>query len=422
MTQPVRIAVAGAGNRGQRYADLATIDGRAQIVAVADPDCARRDELADRHAVSVDRRFDSWEALVDAPRIADAVVVATQDRFHYEPALAFLDGGYHLLLEKPIATTLEQCDRIVEAAERAAATFAVAHVLRYTPYTLMLKRLLDSGAIGDVVSVEHLEPIGWWHFAHSFVRGHWRREDESTFMLLAKCVHDIDWLSHVVGRPARRVSSFGGLHHFRVDQRPADAADRCVDCVLQQSCPYSAPKIYLPCLGDRARERWPLHTVTSDLTVEGVLSALQNGPYGRCVYACDNDVVDHQVVSIEYEGGVTASFTATAFTGFEFRKTKLFGTHGCIEGDGTVLDLLDFRTGQRERIPMPTVDMPEGLEGHGGGDAGLVRAFVNALVSGDPAAHLPDPRQALAAHHLTWAAEQARLTASVIDLFGADRP
>jgi hypothetical protein len=180
-------------------------------------------------------------------------------------------------------------------------------------------------------------------------------------MLLAKCVHDIDWLSHLIGRPARRVSSFGGLYHFRADQRPDDAADQCLDCVLQESCPYSAPKIYLPCLGDHGWERWPLRTVTSDLTVEGVLAALRDGPYGRCVYACDNDVVDHQVVSIEYEGGITASFTATAFTGYQFRRTKLFGTHGCIEGDGKVLDLLDFRTGRRERVPIPTVDVPKGL-------------------------------------------------------------
>jgi predicted dehydrogenase len=422
MTEPVSIAIVGAGNRGQTYADLAAADGRAQVVAVADPDWARREELADRHAVSADRRFDGWEALVGGPRIADMVVLATQDRFHYEPAVALLDRGYHLLLEKPIATTPEQCDGIVEAAERAGATFAVCHVMRYAPYSLTLQRLLDSGAIGELVSVEHLEPIGWWHFAHSFVRGNWRREDESSFMLLAKCVHDIDWLNHVIGRPARRVSSFGGLYQFRADRRPEGAADRCVDCVLQQSCPYSAPKIYLPCLGDPGWERWPLQAVTSDRTVEGVLAALRVGPYGRCVYGCDNDVVDHQVVSIEYEGGVTASFTATAFTGFQFRKTRLFGTHGCIEGDGKVLELLDFRTGRREWVPIPTVDVPKELEGHGGGDAGLIRAFLDALVSGDPAAHLPDPRQALAAHHLTWAAEQARLTASVVDLVGAHRP
>ena len=164
MTEPVSIAVKSVVATAASYtSDLSAADGRAQVVAVADPDCARREELADRHAVSADRRFDGWEALVGGPRIADMVVVATQDRFHYEPAVALLDRGYHLLLEKPIATTMEQCDDIVGAAERAGATFAVCHVMRYAPYSLTLQHLLDSGAIGELVSVEHLEPIGWWH-------------------------------------------------------------------------------------------------------------------------------------------------------------------------------------------------------------------------------------------------------------------
>src|SRR4029453_11982190 len=168
MAEPVSIAVVGAGNRGQMYADLAAADGRAQVVAVRDPHWARREELAERHTFSPDRRFGGWEALVGGPRIPDMVVVATQDRFHYEPAVALLDRGYHLLLEKPIATTPEQCDDIVEAAEGAGALFAVCHVMRYAPYSLTLQHLLGSGAIGELVSVEHLEPIGWWHFAHSF--------------------------------------------------------------------------------------------------------------------------------------------------------------------------------------------------------------------------------------------------------------
>lgn len=420
MTQPVRIAVIGAGNRGQIYADLAALDGRARVVAVADPDPGCRGALADRHGIAEDQRYDNWQALAAGPRIADAAVVATQDRLHYEPAMALIGGGYHLLLEKPMASTPEQCDEIVTAAERAGVTFAVCHTLRYAPYTLTLERLLASGVIGDLVSVDHLEPVGWWHFAHSFVRGNWRRTEESSFMLMAKCVHDIDWLSHVIGRPARRVSSFGGLYHFRPDQRPEGAAARCVDCSLQESCPYSATKIYLACLGDPAAERWPLQIVTSARTQESVLDALRRSPYGRCVYDCDNDVVDHQVVIIEYDKGVTATFTATAFTGYEFRKTKIFGTHGCIEGDGTTLEVLNFRTGERERIPISTGEGPKVLNGHGGGDAGIVRAFLSALISGEPGTYLPDPRQGLAAHHLTWAAEKARLTSSVVDI--ADEP
>lgn len=317
-----------------------------------------------------------------------------------------------------MAASAQECEEIIDAVESAGITFAVCHVLRYTPYTLALERQLASGLIGDLVSVEHLEPVGWWHFAHSFVRGNWRRSDESSFLLMAKSVHDLDWLNHIVARPPRRVSSFGGLYHFRPEQRPSGAAARCVDCAVESTCPYSARKIYLGCLGDPAAERWPLETVTSARTTEGVLDALRHGPYGRCVYDCDNDVVDHQVVLIEYAGGVTASFTVTAFTGHELRKTRLFGTHGCIEGDGHTLEVLDFRTGRRESIELAPPSGSEVVDGHGGGDQGLVSAFLDALTSDDPASYLPDPRQGLAAHQLTWAAEQARLTGSVIDVSG----
>ena len=327
--------------------------------------------------------------------------------------MALAEQGYHLLLEKPMAVTPEMCRSIVEAARSARVTLAVCHVLRYTPYTRALRRLLDSGVIGQIVSVQHLEPVGWWHQAHSFVRGNWRRTDESTFMLMAKSVHDIDWLNHLVGRPARRVSSFGSLHHFRPEQRPSGAGERCIDCAIEPDCPYSAKRIYLGCLGNPAAERWPLQTVTSARTEQGVLDALRAGPYGRCVYRCDNDVVDHQVVNLEYEGGTTASFTMTAFTDFTFRQTKVFGTHGCLEGNGREVEVLNFRTGKRERH---LIEDSTDQDPHAGGDTGLVRAFIEALLSGQPEDHLTPPEESLASHLLTWAAEEARLTSTVVHL------
>lgn len=235
-------------------------------------------------------------------------------------------------------------------------------------------------------------------------------------MLLAKAIHDVDWLTFLVDRLPLRVSSFGGLYHFRPEQRPAQAGQRCTDCAVESACPYSARRLYLSCLGNPATERWPLGVVTPARTAQGVLDALRTGPYGRCVYRCDNDVADHQVVNIEYAGGVTGSLTVTAFTAYEFRKTRLFGTHGCIDGDGTSLDVLDFRTGNRNRIEVKLPTGATGQDGHGGGDAGLVRAFLDAVTSGDPAAHLSDPRQALDSHLLTWAAERARRTGTVVSL------
>jgi predicted dehydrogenase len=413
MARQISLIIVGAGDRGQLYADLAARDPRVRIAAVADPDERRRTALAERHAVPLKRRYSDWRDVIEQPRIADAAVVATLDRLHHEPALALAEQGYHLLLEKPMAVTPDMCRSIVDVARAARVILAVCHVLRYTPYTRVLRRLLDSGVIGQIVSVQHLEPVGWWHQAHSFVRGNWRRTDESTFMLMAKSVHDIDWLNYLIGRPARRVSSFGGLHHFRPEQRPSGAGERCIDCAIESDCPYSAKRIYLGCLGNPADERWPLQTVTSARTEEGVLDALRTGPYGRCVYRCDNDVVDHQVVNLEYEGGTTASFTMTAFTDFAFRQTKIFGTHGCLEGNGREVEVLNFRTGKRERH---LIEGSSEHDPHAGGDTGLVRAFIEALVSGRPEDHLTTPEESLASHLVTWAAEEARITSTVVHL------
>jgi predicted dehydrogenase len=421
LTQPERINMAcqislmivGAGDRGQLYADLAARDSRVRIAAVVDPDERRRTSLAERHAVPSTRRYSDWREVLEQPTVADAAVVATLDRLHHEPALALAERGYHLMHEKPMAVTPDMCRAIVDAARAAGVTLAVCHVLRYTPYSRVLRRLLDSGVIGEIVSVQHLEPVGWWHQAHSFVRGNWRRTDEATFMLMAKSVHDIDWLNYLVGRPARRVSSFGGLYHFRPEQRPSGAGERCIDCAIEPDCPYSARRIYLDCLGNPATERWPLQAVTSARTEEGVLDALRTGPYGRCVYRCDNDVVDHQVVNLEYEGGATASFTMTAFTDFAFRQTKIFGTHGCLEGNGREVQVLNFRTGK------PELHLVEGSSEqgrHAGGDTGLVQAFIEALISGRPEDHLTVPEESLASHLVTWAAEQARLTSTVVQI------
>jgi len=118
-----------------------------------------------------------------------------------------------------------------------------------------------------------------------------------------------------------------------------------------------------------------------------------------------------KVVNLEYEGGTTASFTMTAFTDFAFRQTKIFGTHGCLEGNGREVEMLDFRTGKRERHP---IDVSNEHDPHAGGDTGLVRAFIEALVSGRPEDHLTAPEESLASHLVTWAAEEARLTSTVV--------
>jgi predicted dehydrogenase len=409
---PVTLAVVGAGNRGNAHGDWALANpDRARVVAVAEPRDVRRGRFAARHGLAPGATFGGWRELAHRGRMADAVLICTQDVLHAEPAIAFTELGYHVLLEKPMATTEADCRRIVEAVERAGVLFAVCHVMRYTPYTTLVKQVVDAGRLGQVVSVQHLEPVGFLHQAHSYVRGPWRSEGSSTFMLLAKSCHDLDWLQYVVGRSIRRVASFGGLTHFRPEHRPAGAADRCLDCAVEPTCPYSAVRFYSRCLERGAG--WPLDAVLDGYTEADLHAALRHGPYGRCVYAGDNDVVDHQVVAMEFDGGPTGAFVMTGFNAGGHRQTRLFGTHGELEGDGETVRVHDFLTGRTETLSVrPPGDATAG-GGHGGGDWGLMDAFVRAMERQDRSQILTGPRESLEAHLVAFAAERARREGTV---------
>jgi predicted dehydrogenase len=419
--RPVTFAVVGAGNRGGSYGRWMLANPElARAVAVAEPGRERRERFAAAHGIEAGRALDDWRSLVELPRLSDAAIVATQDGDHVGPVLALLEKGYHVLLEKPIAPTEEECRAVARAAQASGRVFAVCHVLLYTPLTRLVKQVVDSGRLGQVVSVQHLEPVGYWHQAHSYVRGSWRRADASTFMLMAKSCHDVDWLQHVVGEPIARVASFGNLRHFRPENAPPGAAPRCVDCPLAGECPYSATAFYRGLL-DSGATGWPLDAVVDVPTRAALDEALERGPYGRCVYACDNDVVDHQVVALEFAGGASGVFTMTAFDTGGPRRTTIFGSHGELVTDGERVEVREF--GGRTEVLFAeatggaTGDATAG-GGHGGGDAGLMAAFVRAVATGDTGGILSGPAASLASHRAVFAAERARLTGTVQALDG----
>jgi predicted dehydrogenase len=413
---PVRLILVGAGSRGAVYAAWAAAHPRkVRIVGVAEPRAVYRARIAAAHGIEPARAVEDWRALAELPRFADGAILATPDSVHVGPALAFAERGYHLLLEKPMAPTAAECRRIAAAAERHGVMLAVCHVLRYTRYTEQLKRLIAAGRIGEIVSLSHLEPVGYWHQAHSFVRGNWGNAGRSAPMLLAKSCHDLDWIRHIVGKACIEVSSFGGLSHFRREMQPAGASDRCLDCAVEPTCPYSAVKIYL----GRVRAGityWPVDVLTHDLTEAGVTEALRTGPYGRCVYACDNDVVDHQVVNLRFAGGATASFTMTGFTRQRDRETRIFGTRGEIFGDGSTIELHDFLTDTTETIRTDVASDGSIVTGHGGGDARLMEQFVAAVAAKDPGRILSGPAESLETHLMVFAAEAARRDGRVVEV------
>ncbi len=414
--KPATFILIGAGDRGNTYATYAEhFPEKMKIVGVAEPREEHREAMMRKHNIPVENVFTDWRQVAMKPRFADAVIIATQDKMHTEPAIKFAELGYHMMLEKPMAPTPIECEQIVEAVERNKIIFAVCHVLRYTSYTKNLKQLLDAGRVGDIVSVQRLEPVGYWHQAHSYVRGNWRNEAESNFMLLAKSCHDLDWIRYIVGQPFTKLSSFGNLKHFRKENQPAWAASRCLSCPeeVEQNCPYSAVKIYLGFL-EKGVTGWPVSVLTPNPSREKILHELANGPYGRCVYDCDNDVVDHQVVNMEFENGCTAGFTMTAFTKSGGRRTRIFGTRGEIEGDGRFIKIHDFMTNEDETID---TQIAGGImKQHGGGDFGLMENFVNALLAGDPSLVITGARESLETHLAVFAAEKARRENRIVEM------
>ncbi|MGX5717302.1 Gfo/Idh/MocA family protein [Arthrobacter sp. MAHUQ-56] len=415
----MRLLVAGAGARGSAYARLAAATGQAVVVGLAEPRRPLREGLAAELGVPAEGTFGDWQAMLAAGLPADGVIIATPDREHMAPFAAAAAHGYPILLEKPVAVDPAGCEELERVARSSGASAVVCHVLRYTRLTGLLRQLLSGNAVGRIISVQHLEPVGFWHFAHSYVRGNWRREDQSSPFLLAKCTHDVDWLSFIIGSRPARVSSFGRLTHFRPGEAPEGAAARCTDCPAEPRCPYSAPRIYGPGRPEGNAEADPARAYFAEVVDPGgdresLWQALATGPYGRCVYSSDNDVVDHQVVNIEYEDGTTATLTATAFTAAGPRRTRIFGSHGEISIEAGTISIYDFLTGTTAVHKVPRAEASVKGEKHEGGDRGLVEAWVSALGTGDWSGIVSGLEESLVSHAVVFAAEEARRSGAVV--------
>ena len=398
----------GAGSRGIGaygfYAARNPEDIR--FVGVADPDPVRRGYFAQMHGIGSEAQFPGYEELLSRPKFADACFVCTQDNMHFIPATKAMEKGYHVFLEKPMAVDPVECIRLAATAQRFGIELMIGHVLRYTPFFAKIKQVVASGAIGKLMTIQHNENVSYWHQAHSYVRGNWGNSRRSSPMILAKSCHDLDLLLWFAGSDPVKVASFGSLSYFKSANAPASAPGYCLDgCPVAETCPYFAPKVYL------AAPDWMKLPVSNDMSDASLLRALAKGPYGRCVYRCDNDVVDHQVVAIEFAGGLTAAFTMTAFTHENTRTIKLMGTRGEIRGhmEKGILELYTFGKDEPEVI---ATENPE--YGHGGGDYGIMKAFVGLVASGLNK-DVADAGQSVTAHLLAFAAEQARVTGATVD-------
>lgn len=404
---PTTAAMIGAGQRGFFTFGAYALErpDEVQFVAVVDPDPHRRARFRAAHPAA--RGFATVADWLEAGRIADVAIVASPDRSHFAAAAGAMQVGYDVLLEKPMAATLQESVALVEVAESTGRTLAVAHVLRYTPFFTTLHEVVTSGRLGEIVTVEHRENVAAFHMAHSFVRGNWSRAAESTPMIVQKCCHDFDILTWNLPSPVVRLSSIGSLIHFRPEKAPAGAAARCTDPCPVERCPYDARRYMNP-----AWTAWPVHVITDDLSPAGRMAALRTGPWGRCVYTAGSDVVDHQVVTMELATGASVVLVMHGHSGEESRTMRYDGTRATLRarfGRNSTIEVIDHSTESTESIPIAA---PQG--GHGGGDNGVVRAFLSAVR--DAQRPLTAAADSLESHLLAFAAEQARLSGEVVDI------
>ena len=415
--RPLRLACIGCGSRAQTYTALAARQPeRFQIVAGADPVAERVDKVRRNSGREDFLGFTDADALLAAGPIADVMLVATQDNDHYRHCRGALQAGYHVLLEKPIATRVEQVLEIEQLARAADRRVMVCFVLRFAAFYRKVKEIIESGVLGEIASIQASEGVMPWHQAHSFVRGHWSVVDKSSPMIISKCCHDTDIVHWLVGRRCLRVASFGSLEFFRRQRAPAGAPARCTDgCPVGDTCAYNSLRYttdmragWLPMVYDRAAEA----------TTDEIVAWLRTSPWGRCVYHCDNDAVDRQVLALEFEGGVTGTFTMTAFE--NGRHIEIFGTRGVLKGGETYrkhfgAHLVFFpHEGEPVRYTVQAED--GGYELHGGGDPALIRALYRemTLPEGEP---LEAPISSTVHSHLiAFAAEEARNTGRVVDI------
>ena len=414
MKKRLDVIVVGAGSRGNAYArSMSLMPDKYRVVGVADPILERVSNIGDLFGVPDENRFSSWSDILARPRFADVAVIGTMDGMHYEPAMLAIDRGYDLLLEKPVAQTVEECIDIANAARKKGVRVLVCHVLRYTPFFRTVKKLVMEGRVGEVMSVMQVEAVGNLHQSHSYVRGDWHREDETTPMLLAKCCHDLDIIQWMIDRPCKKVSSFGELTHFTPENAPEGAPLRCIDggCPAQDTCPYYYKKVYF---SDRPELSWMRWAVGRGLskefvpTDEEVMEGLRTKNFGNCVYHAGNDVVDHQVVNMEFEGGATASLTMNAFNNGG-RYIRIFGTKGEIyayASDG-LISLFSFDTREIEVIDIAKTE--ESIAGgHGGGDYGIVSELYDYLSGNYEGFCAADIDTSVKNHIIGFAAEKAR--------------
>lgn len=421
----IKLAAIGCGNRTGVYMNLAKklMPEKFEITVLADPIKEKRDKISNYQKGTEIRHYDSADDFLKQDKLADAVIIGTQDDYHFEPAMKALEKGYDIILEKPISNKLKEVLILDKRAQELNRKIIICHVLRYTPFYNKVKEILESGIVGEIITLNASEGVGAWHMAHSFVRGKWADTKKSSPMILAKSCHDMDIILWLIQQHCLSVSSFGNLSYFHSGNAPEGAPLRCTDgCPAAESCQYNA-LLYMK------EQRIPWLQVifdAEDLKLDKggaadqeILQWLTTSPWGRCVYHCNNDAVDHQVVNLQFEKGITATFTMTAFD--EGRNIEVFGTKGTLKGGvfikkATGHDLIFYDNRYGETTTWDIDFNSEGYDSHAGGDSGFIQELYDELTIKDPSHLKSSIHDSVESHVIAWAAEESRKKGTVVKL------
>lgn len=393
------VAVLGYGGRGKIYADNFFRLG-VKITAVCDF-CEDRIKMAEW--LYGCKTYSSAEEFFGVGKLADVLVIATLDDQHFVPTINALKCGYDVILEKPISFDEKECDLIASTAKETGKSVTVCHVLRYAPFYVKIKELLDSGKFGKILHMDLTENVGYYHYAHSFVRGPWRNKKVAAPIILAKSCHDLDLVTWFVGEKCTAVSSFGNLSFFKAENAPENSADRCFNCKVKDDCEYNCYKLYLSKEYEKAAGL-ARHGRLGSTDKEIINTLNGNTPYGRCVFKCDNDVYDHQSVNMFFESGITVQFSLSAFSQGMGRSIRIYCEKGEIFGMTEKKKVYYNFFGDLETKAEEISFENEIYASHGGGDMGLVKAFTDNYGK----RNLPsDIEQSLQSHYMGFAAEKS---------------
>ncbi|BEG99589.1 Gfo/Idh/MocA family protein [Bacteroides sedimenti] len=407
--KPLTITIMGGGNRGKTYAEYALkYPDELKVLAIVEPNEINREYFTSLYQIPEHLSFADETSFFAQKKLSDAIFIATPDHCHYSQAINALNNGYHILLEKPIAQNLNECYDIAALAEKKNLLVGVCHVLRYSKCFQKVKQLIESKELGEIINIIHFEPVGLERMAHAFIRGQWRKQEDAGPIIITKSCHDLDLIQGLVGKKCKSIASYGALNYFKQENAPKGSTDRCINgCLVEESCPYSAVKIYLK---ERSWLRNFALTADEKINEEIIRKELKEGLYGRCVFHCDNTVIDSQVVSMLFEDNVTANFTMSAFTKKEFRTTRILLTNGEIFSDEKSITYSNFQEGTEKRIQINETSK------HGGGDHVIIKSFINACRENSKELLPSNIDDSIEGFRMAIMAEESRIKKKMIEL------